>query len=127
QLFPDGPVPIGIRSRLESEHAKLIGMRGETVEISESLSAVRLFERLLRSLPTDMRYRILEVRVEQGRLYVVGQVRAHADADRIAEEMRKVNLVVENPSTHRLPQQGVEFRISAHFPVTTSASNEVKL
>lgn len=126
KLFPDSPVPVGVRSRLEGEHAKLMGMRGEVVEMPDNPSAVVLIERLLSSLPPDMRFRILEVRVESGRLYLVGQVREHADADRIAEELRKLNLVVESPSTHRLPQKGVEFRISGHFPPPNGTSREVK-
>lgn len=114
-LFPDLPVPVGIGSRLASEHMKLRGLRGEGSDASEQIPAIQLVECLLRSLPTDLRYRILEIRIENGRLYLVGHVREHGDADRIAEELRKVNLNVEPPSTHRLPQQGVEFRISAEM------------
>ncbi|WP_010583127.1 hypothetical protein [Schlesneria paludicola] len=115
-LFPGTPIPVGVKTRIEGEYAKLRGMRGDIVELPHNTSSIRLVERLLRSLPKDMRFRVLEIRIEQDRLYVVGQVREHADADRIADELRKVNLVVEAPSTHRLPQKGVEFRISAQLP-----------
>jgi hypothetical protein len=115
RLFPDLPAPVGVKGRLESEYAQLRGLRGEHLDVSDQIPATRLIERLLRSLPSELRYRILEIRVEQGRLYLVGQVRTHADADRIADELRKVQLTVEAPSTHRLPQEGVEFRISAQL------------
>lgn len=115
-LFPGTAIPVGVKTRIEAEYAKLRGMRGDVVELPRNTSSLVLVERLLRSLPKDMRFRVLEIRIEQERLYVVGQVREHADADRIADELRKVNLVVESPSTHRLPQKGVEFRISAQLP-----------
>lgn len=125
-LFPDLPVPVGIGGRLESEYAKLRGLRGENSDVPEQVPAVQLIERLLRSLPSDLRYRILEVRVEQGRLYLVGHVREHGDADRIADELRKTQLTVDPPSTHRLPQQGVEFRISAQLVTEETPQPEGK-
>ncbi|MEZ6032032.1 MAG: hypothetical protein R3C17_03000 [Planctomycetaceae bacterium] len=125
-LFPDVPVPVGIGGRLESEYAKLRGLRGENPDVPEHVPAVQLIERLLRSLPSDLRYRILEVRIEQGRLYLVGHVREHADADRIADELRKIKLAVDPPSTHRLPQQGVEFRISAQLVTEETPQPEGK-
>ena len=114
-LFPDTPVPVGIAGRLESEYVKLRDLRGDDIDIPKHVSSIVLIEKLLRSLPPDLRYRILEIRVEQGGLYLVGHVREHADADRIADELRKISMIVDPPSTHRLPQQGVEFRISARL------------
>jgi len=94
---------------------KLRDLRGDDIDIPKHVSSIVLIEKLLRSLPPDLRYRILEIRVEQGGLYLVGHVREHADADRIADELRKISMIVDPPSTHRLPQQGVEFRISARL------------
>lgn len=125
QVFPEAPVPVGVRARLENEYKKLQGMRGGPVELPEGRSAIPLVERLLRALPPELRYRILEIRVEQGRLYVVGHVREHADADRIADALRQCQLTVDSPSTHRLPQQGVEFRISAQLPVSPTVAQGV--
>lgn len=115
QLFPEVPVPVGVRSRLESERAKLAGLSGETDDLPQQISALKLIEKFLKSLPSGLRYRILEIRIEQGKLYLVGQVRDHADADKVAEGLKKSGLNSEAPSTHRLPQQGVEFRISAEL------------
>jgi hypothetical protein len=58
---------------------------------------------------------LLEVRIENGQLYLVGQVRGHGDADRIAEGLRAAGLEVASPNSHRLEKEGVEFRISARL------------
>ncbi len=116
RVFPDTPVPVGVRSRLEAEYARLRGVRGHQEDQPKQVAAVRLVERLLRSLPADLRYRVLEVRIENGRLYLLGQVREHSDADRIADGLRKAALEVEAPSTNLLAGKGVEFRIAARFP-----------
>ena len=50
-----------------------------------------------------------------------GMLFTEKNADRIAEELRKSDLTVESPSTHRLPQKGVEFRISAQIPAELPA------
>ena len=65
------------------------------------------------------------MRIENGRLYLIGQVREHADADQIADGLRACGLVVTPPDTHRLKLKGVEFRISATWsPASKSAKKE---
>jgi hypothetical protein len=113
-LFPNERVPVAIHSRLQNELSRLKGMRGEQSDLPESLSFLTVLQPLLRSLPNDLRYRILEMRIENGQLYLVGQVRAHGDADRIAGALRGAGLEVKSPNTNRLEREGVEFRISAH-------------
>lgn len=115
RLFPEERVPVAIHTRLQSELARLKGVRGERSDLPESISFLTVLEPLLKALPADLRYRLLEVRVENGQLYLVGQVRAHGDADRIAEALRGAGLDVASPNTNRLEKEGVEFRISAHL------------
>jgi hypothetical protein len=114
ELFPHERVPVAIHARLQSELGRLKGVRGERSDLPESIPYLAVLEPLLKALPTDLRYRLLEVRIENGQLDLVGQVRAHADADRIAEALRGTGLVVASPNTNRLEKEGVEFRISAH-------------
>lgn len=115
RLFPERRVPVGVRSRLESELARLEGMRGKRTDMPESVPSLVVLERLLKALPDHLRFRLLEVRIENGRLYLVGHVRTHGDSDRIADALRSIGLEVSPPTTHRLRQQGVEFRLSARL------------
>ena len=44
---------------------------------------------LLTRLPADVRYRVLEIRLDQGRFTLEGQVNSHGDADAIAAGLRE--------------------------------------
>jgi hypothetical protein len=120
-LFPKEKAPVAVTARLRSEVTRLKGARGENADLPPLTPYVGLLERVLRALPDSMRFRLLEVRVSNGRLDLVGQVRAHGDADRIADGLRAAGLEVASPNTHRLEKEGVEFRISAHLPAPAKA------
>jgi type II secretory pathway component PulL len=115
RLFPGQRIPVAVHARLESELGRLKGVRGEGGELPVSIPFLSLLGPVLKTLPADLRCRILEVRVENGQLDLVGQVRAHSDADRIAEALRGAGFVVPSPNTNRFEKAGVEFRISARF------------
>lgn len=117
RLFPDDKVPVGIRARLESEAARLQGMSGGGGQLPQIVGSMTIVERILRSLPDDLRFRLVEVRIHDGELYLVGQVREHGHADQIAQALRAVGLEVAAPSTHQLDEQGVEFRLSATLQI----------
>jgi hypothetical protein len=114
-LFPKEKVPVAVNPRLMSEVTRLKGLRGENTDLPQLTPYVGVLERLFKALPDSLRFRLLEVRIENGRLYMVGQVRAHGDADRIADGLRAAGLEVASPNTHRLEKEGVEFRISARL------------
>jgi type II secretory pathway component PulL len=115
ELFPKQKVPVALCTRLESELARLKGIRGESTDLPQLTPYVAVLERLSQALPDGLRFRLLEVRIENGQLYLVGQVRGHGDADRIAESLRAAGLEVASPNSHRLEKEGVEFRISARL------------
>jgi type II secretory pathway component PulL len=114
-LVPKQKVPVAIVGRLQNEVARLKGVRGESTDLPTLMPYADLMERLLQALPEGLRFRLFEVRLNNGQLYLVGQVRAHGDADRIAEGLRAKGLEVASPSTQRLEKEGVEFRISARL------------
>ena len=116
ELFPKEKVPVAVNTRLQSEVTRLKGVRGESTDLPQVTPYLGVLERLLQALPESLRFRLLEVRIENGRLHVVGQVRAHGDADRIADGLRSAGLDVGAPNTNRLEKEGVEFRISARVP-----------
>jgi type II secretory pathway component PulL len=114
-LFPKENVPVAVNKRLQSEMTRLKGIRGESTDLPQLTPYVSLLERLFQSLPDSLRFRLLDVRIDNGHLYLVGQARAHGDADRIADGLRAAGLEVASPTTHRLEKEGVEFRISARL------------
>jgi type II secretory pathway component PulL len=121
EVFPNSKVPVGVRSRLESELTKLQGLQGSDAALPESKSAITLLHRLLSSLPTDRRFRLLEIRIEQGRLYLDGEVRAHSDAEAIALRLRAKGLEVSSPRTQRIDNQRVSLRITGSLALASQS------
>lgn len=126
EVLPGARLRTGVRSRLESELAKLAGVRGSASESELAGSALPLLYDLLVSLPEEMRFRLLEIRVEEDELHVTGEVRSFADADRIAGALRGRGLQVTPPTTQRLPTEGVSFRLVAEKELSDSTANGEK-
>lgn len=125
EVFPTSKVPVGVRSRLESELAKLQGLQGSDTALPESVSAIRILHRLLSSLPTDRRFRLLEIRIEEGRLYLDGEVRSHSDAEALAQRLRAAELDVTSPRTQRLDGKRVSLRITGSLAVAGQAKERI--
>jgi hypothetical protein len=113
EALPGQPVPAGIRSRLESEYAKISGLKGESAQLPQQCSAMRVLHDVLASLPNDTRYKFRELRFDRNRAMLDGEVRAHGDADVVANGLRKQGFQVQPPRTQQLPGQGVSIRITA--------------
>lgn len=120
-VFPEARLPRGVRARLESELGKLAGARGGTENAVSDQSVLPLLLRLLRAMPEEMRFRLLDIKIEDQRLDLTGEVRDFGDADKIAASLRREGFQVKPPTTQRLPEQGVSFRLRAEYaPPTTS-------
>jgi hypothetical protein len=115
EIFPNRAVPIVIRSRLESELTQLRGVRGDTKDLPHIPLALPLVAELLEAMPADRRFRLEEIRVEDGQLYLDGEVREHSDAEAIAELLRTRGFKLPSPHTHRLDQKRVSFRITGDY------------
>jgi hypothetical protein len=112
RVFPNTKVPVGIRGRLESELAKLKGLQGDETSLPNSVSATKILHGLLAALPTDHRFRLLEIRIEDGRLYLDGEVRDHGDAELIAQRLRAGGLEVASPRTQRVDDKRISLRVT---------------
>jgi type II secretory pathway component PulL len=112
-VFPNTKVPVGVATRLRSELAKLKGLKGDDSTLPDSVAAITVLERLLKSVPADKRFRFLEIRIEEGRLYLDGEARVHSDAETIAQRLRAEGFEVSSPKTQRLDNQRVSLRITA--------------
>jgi type II secretory pathway component PulL len=112
RVFPNTKVPVGIRGRLESELAKLKGLQGDETSQPNSVSAIKILHGLLAALPADRRFRLLEIRIEEGRLYVDGEVRDHGDAELIAQRLRAGGFEVASPRTQRVDDKRISLRVT---------------
>jgi type II secretory pathway component PulL len=111
ELFPDARVPAGIRSRLESEQRKMVGLSVDETQVPELQSVTAMLVKTLAALPTDLRFRLLDIGLEEKRGSLEGEVRRHGDADIVASSLRASGLAVEPPGTEQLAEEGVGFRL----------------
>lgn len=112
--YPGQAVPLSIVSRLQSERRRLGQLSGRSVDLPQYHSALTGAYQLLRRLPTDLRYRLLEIRIDGPTVHLEGQARSHADADAIARALRiGQGFTVDPPRTESLRQRGVAFRLDA--------------
>jgi hypothetical protein len=116
QLYPENRVPIGVRSRLESERQRLIGLMGNDLGAPELESATPMLLKTLDALPSELRFRLLEMQFENATGYLEGEVRRHGDADVIAAALRAHGLSVEPPRTEQLEKEGVSFILAVAAP-----------
>ena len=110
-IFPEHPIPIGIRPRLESEYMSIRGLTDSDEELPQPGSSLETLGHVLQALPTDMRFRLLEIRIEGELLDIDGEARSHGDADLIASAVRAAGYDVSVPNTQQLADQGVGFRL----------------
>lgn len=114
EALPGSPLPANMKSRLASEEKKLRGVSGAAGELPSRLSALNQMYDVLRSLPRDLRYRVLEMRFAGERLYLEGQSRTHGDAEVVAESLRKTGLLqVDAPQSEQRADNSVAFSLSA--------------
>ncbi|MEM1356355.1 MAG: type II secretion system protein GspL [Planctomycetota bacterium] len=121
QALPGQAIPTSPQRRLQAKLKQLRGESGlaggDALEAGSAPTLVLLHD-LLDALPSDQRYAITDLRIEQGELRMTGYARTHGEADQIANTMRGSSLfVVEPPSTDNLREGGVRFALQAtHRP-----------
>lgn len=113
ESFPGKAAPVGIRSRLESEYRKLAGVTGHAAGMPQLNSAVQSLADALRPLPEELRFRLLEVRLDESGVHIQAEVRQHGDADLLAGALRTAGLAVNQPRTETLANKGVAVTIHA--------------
>ena len=114
EIMPGKPIPAGIRSRLESERAKLAGLRGNSTELPEKPSTLNSLYQLLASLPETVRYCVRDVRLERGQITIQkSELRSHGDADALVAGLQERGFQVELPQTEQLAEGRIGLRLSA--------------
>ena len=114
--YPGKTVPVNVKSRFASEARRFEGLSGASDQMPAQQSALAQLHHTLGQLPRELRYRILELRIDTGTLYLAGEARSHSDADAIAAALRHgPGVNVEPPRTETLQDKGtgVAFTITA--------------
>lgn len=113
EAFPEQAMPRSPRSRLISEARRVAGVAGAGSEAPASLpSCLMLLYEVLTRLPSDVRFRIAELRLDGSDLYLDGDTQTHSDADAIAVALRAGSrLEIAPPRTERREEAGVSFRL----------------
>ncbi|MCA9234850.1 MAG: hypothetical protein KDA44_05240 [Planctomycetales bacterium] len=115
ETFPEEPVPQrGLAARFRTAQQQLAGTRGEA-HLPSAVHADLLLQRVLAALPTDLRYRAPEIRIEGANVYLAGEVRSNADADKLAAALRAAGGDVAAPRLQRLAEAGFAVRLTADF------------
>ncbi|MCA9201048.1 MAG: hypothetical protein KDA87_26090, partial [Planctomycetales bacterium] len=112
QAMQTDVVPVGIVARLESEAVKLAGATGTLSQIPETFSALESLRRLVSTLPTELRFRMHDIRIDSKKIVVRGETRSFGDADAIASLLGKSNIDVQPLQTERLNDEGVGFTLT---------------
>ncbi len=112
RLFPDQRVPLNVKSRLTSQQRRLAGLSDNHAQVPQQTAVLLMLRDALSCLPDKLRYRILELQLNQDTLYMEGEARSHSDAEAIAAALDQLPAFrVEPPRTEKLSSQRIGFTI----------------
>jgi type II secretory pathway component PulL len=111
RLYPNTAVPVGVRRWLASEDARLAGVSGAGAVVPEPHAAIERLRQVVAGLPADLRLRVVDVRIDPAEVYVEGQARSHADAEKIGRGIGGQGLAMDPPRTENLAGGGVAFTL----------------
>lgn len=105
-VFPGRSIPVGIVSRLQSEHRRLSGTRGLTDQaVPKLVSAIPVSHRLLAALPKrdDARYAINRIEFSPSTVVrASGVAKSYGDLELIAERLRRSGMSVPAVSANKV-------------------------
>jgi len=121
EMYPKSDIPLNIKSRLASEQRKSAALRGDHSKLPKQAPVLLMLRDALSNLPKNIRYQILELQFDEGKVYLEGQVRSHSDAEAIAAALNKTSsLNMDPPRTENLSKKGVSFTIRGTTVYNTS-------
>lgn len=124
RLYPNVRVPPGIRRWMESEASRLAGLSGAAGALPEQPSALETLRRAAGGFPKDLRFRLVDIRVEPGEILLEGQARSHADAETVAKGIASGGFVMESPRTENLVRGGVAFTLAGKPAAANAAATK---
>ncbi|TWU58429.1 hypothetical protein Poly51_12070 [Rubripirellula tenax] len=121
--FPGTKPPAAIVRRVRSEHAKVIGSRG-TPAVNVPTPAARVLRLVLASLPTETRFRIEGISINDGSVRLDLQVRSPVDAGKIASSLSVAGFNVNPPVTNQKDTQTFTSTIEAQWKGRPSVDDQ---
>jgi hypothetical protein len=122
RALPGQPVPADVRSRLASE-ARQAGRGGAFGSGASGGDGLLTLRDLMTFLPTDVRFRVHEVRLDGDTFTLEGEVNTHGDAEAVAAALRRrAGFEVEPPRTEQRPGRGVGFTINGGVASTRNTA-----
>ncbi|MBX9654955.1 hypothetical protein K2Y11_15190 [bacterium] len=117
-IFPGQAVPVGIEGRLRSEVVRMDQAQSLAAKQSSEGSAFTLLHRSLEKLPRDLRFRVMEVVIDRGRLMLEGEARGHSDVEQITQQLKKDKEFGSlTPRTRKGSDRSVAFTITAELAI----------
>jgi len=123
-LYPNQRTPTSVRTWLASEAARLSGVSGNAQGVPKIPSALDGLRQVAEGLPEAVRFRLTQIRIEPGNLYLEGQALSHAAAEAVAQGVAGNGaLVMEAPRTESLASGGVSFTLAGQ-PAPQGATDD---
>jgi hypothetical protein len=86
---------------------------GAGFDVPERASALEVLRRVATCLPSAVRLRLIELRIESGDVFLDGQAPSHTEAELVSRGLRGGGFDAAAPRTESLTSGGVSFRIYA--------------
>ncbi len=115
ELFPKSTIPVGVRTRLRSELAKLSGLRGDESTMPVLASAVETLAELMAALPESVRFRIASLSVDGRRVRLQVEAQSHRDATTMTTALTARGFDVKPAGTSQNASGGVSFNLEAEL------------
>lgn len=122
QVFPSSRIPNAVLSRLRSERAKLLGARGGDAAVEQPLSALNVLHEFITGIPSDLRLRVQQLRIEDAKVYLDATVRTVGDAGELADALAQQGFAIDPPTTEQFDAKQVSIRINGILPAPRSES-----
>jgi type II secretory pathway component PulL len=88
KVFPKEPVPVGVVERLQSEERRRgIGTQKDEREEATKVSAFQSLHQVFKLLPSNVRFRILDISADEQRISISGETRHQTDVDHLAKSL----------------------------------------
>lgn len=131
ELFPKQDLPVGILSRIESEHRRLAAMKGAGSNIPEIGSSLPVMRSFWQAVPTDARFSLEILDFAPNNLkYVDGSAKSYADLESVRLALIAHEFAVPALSATQT-SRGVSLRVAdvhhgIESPAKASTSRQIK-
>lgn len=124
RLYPGRRVPVNAKAAFASELKRLSGLQGGENDAPGQADALEMLRHITANLPTTIRYRIVEIRINPDDFLIDGQALDHTGAEVVAQALVRAGYAVDPPRTEHLAKGGVGFTLMARTAVQKPAPGD---